>query len=526
MEDLPPLLPPAFSDSPTAQTKSQGLKQKSRLSGSSAFFPLIGREEETHSHPPQNQSIKNAAATSHGKFGLPTLSQASDATTVKAVKPGRKKLSLDIAVRVSREEPLSTAPQEPILPEEFLTALGVDRLDGKAVDEEFENLLRQKGMTPCYETSSTSKKGASDRLLCLHSLIASGSSGITYEVLAPNGTSFLYKIEKQSKLLTDPTNPGMAFWRHGDLSAAGLDLPHLVKATFYSLKVKLPDGREEKFFVPADKVKEFAQHLPPDAEVKLEGQLMEKAPGRTLAQLLEQGDISFHPDDDEGHFYTIVKAVTEFLSAAYNHNFVHRDLKPENILYHPTSKTVTIIDTGEASHLGARDIPADTEPSTSTKQRGTRQIMAPTMFEGKEYGSEVDFFSAAMLFLKLLQPEDVKIFNRTRLSGTVRDRFFGQNPQRFLSIYLDYLHFGSDEDDDSTTQDSSSFPLKASDSSDTSSPMMVEPSPSLPTTEEMLETHPPIKRLIELCFQASAGGSPEAQSMSRAALKELERLLG
>lgn len=542
MEDLPPLQP-AFSDFSPPRGKSNAQYQASEsnihLASPSSFFPSLFSDASPPRAVSPSRLITKPAAISRSSFQFPSLDQVQiplaatapdqvSVTTTQAGKPPRKKpaLALHIPVRVSREEPPSTAPQEPIFPPEFLAALGVDGLHGKAVDQEFEDLLIQKGMKPSYTALSTFDKRAPDKLLSVNSIIASGASGTAYEILAPDGTSLLYKAEKYPNVLTDSINRGMAFWRDGDLSPAGLNLPHLVKTTFYFFKLNLPDGREEKFFVPADKVKEFAQHVPPDAKVQLEGQLMEKAPGDTLAQLLSQGNISFHPDDRDGHFLTIVKAVNEFLFAAYAHNFVHRDLKPENILYDSKSKTVTIIDTGEASHLGERDNPTDGEPAYSTKQRGTRQIMAPTMFEGKEYGSEVDFFSAGMLFLKLLQPRDAETFNRTRLPGTVRDRLFGQNPQQFLSIYLDYLRSGSDDDDSVTTKETSPATLESSNSCDTSSPVMTDSPPTLPSIEEILETHPTIKRLIELCFEASAGGSPEAQEMSSTALRELKRFVG
>jgi serine/threonine protein kinase len=332
----------------------------------------------------------------------------------------------------------------------------------------------------------------------------------------------------------------------------------------------LPDGRHERFDLSAEKSKEFALLLPPHATVMLEGELMLKASGKTLAQLIKEKKVSLGPDDV--HFKKILIAVNEFLKATYPHNFIHRDLKPENILYDIDSGEVTIIDKGESSRLRSRDKNdmqtlltkgrLSTNLETSTKQLGTRDYMAPSMFEGKEYGSEVDYFSAAMIFLKLINEKDFNNFNKNRLSGTVRDVFFQEEPSLFLSTYLNKINpqpkltteslttkesffnnekksFSPNIDDfspltlDSTIHTNLEMsPLEkgsfnSSDDTNTAS-LSIESNSNdsleegILSTEESLNKHPDVKEIIELYFQASAGGTPEVQSASRSALNKLD----
>ena len=264
--------------------------------------------------------------------------------------------------------------------------------------------------------------------------------------------------------------------------------------------------------------------------------------------------------------------MNEFLKAAYPHNCIHRDLKPENILYDIDSGEVTIIDKGESSRLRSRNKNEiqtlltkgrlSTNLETSTKQLGTRDYMAPSMFEGKEYGSEVDYFSAAMIFLKLINEKDFNNFNKNRLSGTVRDVFFQEEPSQFLSIYLNKIDshhrlttgrltteesflnnekksFSPNIDDFSTLTLNSTIhtnlemsPLEKgaytfSPDTNTNSSLSIKSNSNdsleegILSTEESLNKHPDVKKIIELYFQASAGGTAEAQSASRSALTRI-----
>ena len=248
-----------------------------------------------------------------------------------------------------------------------------------------------------------SKKGVN-----VDGCLGKGANGSAYKTTVSDEASasiasaapMIYKKEKELKLLTD-INSKPKFWRHHDPAAARINLPHLAKPIAFLVEVKMQGRKTERFYVPADKIKEFGVLLPTDASVRMEGQLAEKATGKNLAELIKEDENFFHPDGP--HFTNIIRAVDEFLRAAHDRNFIHRDLKPANIMYDPASEKVTIIDTGEASRLRRRG-KTDEEVKTTTEERrlsnptgsssylGTCCFMAPSIIGAKKYGSEVDFF--------------------------------------------------------------------------------------------------------------------------------------
>jgi hypothetical protein len=363
---------------------------------------------------------------------------------------------------------LSPTSSLPILSTETLSQLGVDVISDETTNEE---LLSQKGFQ-------------------INQRLGSGSFGAAYELSYQNSSAqdplLICKFEKQPKAITGNEKS----WRHSNFGADRLDLPHLVKTASYFLSVELPDRRTERFFLPANKVRDFSQQLPAGAIVKIEGQIMARAPGENLAALLDKKEISLHPNDL--HFQKIVIAVNEFLKAAYDRNFIHRDLKPENIMYDPASGRVTIIDTGESSRLRRRgkeesQLKGPSNPISSQKRLGSRFYMAPTIFQGDEYSSEVDYFSAGMLFLYMINKDDFKTFNKGRQAATLDDPLFYKNPKEFLSLYLEKVGKNS-------------------------------------VTDQTLQQHPEIRKVIDLYFQASAGGGEGEKKLSAAAISQLNKL--
>lgn len=349
-------------------------------------------------------------------------------------------------------------------------------------------------------TDFLSKKGVN-----VGSRLGKGANGVAYETTvndeAPESISssapMIYKKENKPRLLTDIESKPK-FWRHHDASVARLDLPHVVKPVAFLVLVEMYARKTERFYVPADKIKEFGALLPADASVKMEAQLSEKAPGKNLAELIKEDRNFFHPGGP--HFAKVVCAVDEFLRAAYTKNFIHRDLKPANIMYDSLSGKVTIIDTGEASRLRRRG-KSDEEvvtprhiaegrhsnPTGSRTNRGTRCFMAPSINKTEKYGSEVDFFSAGMLFLNLISPspfEEIK----SKKASFYNDLFHDKDPSAYLEIFLNNI-------------------------------------PQNTETLEILEEHPYLRKLISSYLQISAINTPGSEQLLQVLMTESKNVV-
>ncbi len=344
-----------------------------------------------------------------------------------------------------------------------------------------ENYLKLKGVT--------------------RSMIAcgSGSCGKVYEATISGYKNregelipYLYKVEKHPFSLAQW---GAKPQRYSDLAAARLDdLPHLIKPLFLIVQVRVStDTAMRRFYVPIAKAKEFGNALPTGAEASIISQIVPKAPGKNLGELLNDGKISFDPQDQHGHFKIVLLALTKFLKNAYPHNFIHRDLKPENIMYDPDSRTVTIIDTGLALRLRSRGkedeiVKGASNPTTSKQHYGTPDYRSPFVLRPNGYGSEIDFHSMALVALSLLCNDDFEVASQRRLVQDIatqksKDILFRHiKPGLFLEQYLGFL-------------------------------------PSESETSRILKANPEVQHIIELSFQISAGG-PEGE----AALREFEML--
>jgi hypothetical protein len=69
----------------------------------------------------------------------------------------------------------------------------------------------------------------------------------------------------------------------------------------------------------------------------------------------------------------------------------------------------------------------------------------------------------------MINKDDFETFNKSRQAATLDDPLFYENPKKFLSIYLEKVGKNS-------------------------------------VTDQTLQQHPEIKQVIDLYFQASAGG--------------------
>ena len=278
---------------------------------------------------------------------------------------------------------------------------------------------------------------------------------------------------------------GDKFWRHGDVGA-GLKLSNMVKAEFFIFKVETepssPKGSPVEYhYVPAAKTKEFGKNLMavhPKANVYLHSQVMTRAPGKELFDLVNDGTVDFSPDQQ--NFKNVVHGLYNFLKTASSHNFLHRDLKLENCMLEPSTGEFHVIDTGMGQRLAKPEKTGEpkgkSNPKTSYRSAGTRAYFSPRVRGGEAHGSEVDCHSVAIILLALIDPvdfgayckKDDKVSNRF-----FRDAQFDDKPETYLKKYVTFA------------------------SKDPKS-----------TTAQVLKEHPDLKELIDLLFQAAAEGAP------------------
>lgn len=404
-----------------------------------------------------------------------------------------EKLGLNFSLTPSElgiKEKNSVIEVKPFIPLKTLSELGVEVIkdkeveveagNGSTTEEKTQQAVKEEVTNGEAKTDLTAKKAPAtidfyeSKGITIGRCLSSGAFGRTYEVDLNEaakkdfgGASLIYKEEKIPKLLTnskeergrETAQTPEKIWRHYDFAALRIDppLPHLVKVKAMAFQLFSKESEQcERFYVPANKVRDFLQAVPPTAQVSLVAQFMEKAPGQSLDKLIKDRKVPNQTD-----FLKVAVALDEFLRAAHERNFIHRDLKPANIMYDTDTGEVTIIDTGESSRLRKRGKtdeeierrredgnPHISNPEFSTAYLGTRKYMAPTVEARTSYGSEVDFFSSALVLLQLLSPDDFKQFNEVRFSsGRETNSIFadelkvskeGRSPD-FLQAYLNVV---------------------------------------------------------------------------------------
>ena len=257
-------------------------------------------------------------------------------------------------------------------------------------------------------------------------VIGAGSFGKVYEAkYRTTQEPLVYKEELRPQGLTkgvlrSDIKSGQDFFRQGDIAAAILKtLPHFVKVEALIIKVINLNKSLALHYVPALHVEEFITSLTNKKiqDIQIFGQLMKRAPGKSLQAILESHEWnSLSLEDRVEHFDAIVQQSFEYFGQAYKENFVHRDIKPMNIVYDITTKTLTIIDAGLATKL-------DVEPSmieragllftghnpmgfrtASQVEAGTPLYKAPAVNKGLPHGPEVDAHAFAKVFLDIIDP--------------------------------------------------------------------------------------------------------------------------
>lgn len=227
-----------------------------------------------------------------------------------------------------------------------------------------------------------------------------------------NGSDYLYKELDEPVQINDPKDllRGHRFDRiGGDIAAAQCRLPNVVESVGFFLKVvKNPLEVRKSFATPVvdyhylpntnpEEVRKYAEMLGeahPGAEIFLCGQIMKRAPGKNLKELIEvgQNNSEMTPLDTnpkQKPFQNIVYGLYSFLKAARDRHFIHRDIKPENLMFDQTTGQLTVIDTTSGRDLASTSL-ADQAKSTegsSGKVLGSRDTDEETERETSSLSS-------------------------------------------------------------------------------------------------------------------------------------------
>jgi serine/threonine-protein kinase len=120
--------------------------------------------------------------------------------------------------------------------------------------------------------------------------------------------------------------------------------------------------------------------------------VMEYADGRTLANLLDEGE-----RPPPGRALEITDGVLRALDYSHRNGIVHRDIKPSNVMV-TRQGDVKVMDFGIARSLGG------SQPTlTQTSQViGTAQYMSPEQVRGERADARSDLYSAGCLLYELL----------------------------------------------------------------------------------------------------------------------------
>ncbi|MCX6957714.1 MAG: protein kinase [Verrucomicrobiae bacterium] len=397
----------------------------------------------------------------------------------------------------------------------------------------------KKGALPFAQDEPKKIKGSVLRFLehkevvpCFSQQLGEGNFGVVVSAAVKGEEGkYVYKQEKR-EVLKALTKRGSSFWREGDCAAARLnDISDLTRPLFFIFRTSQEGKPEELHYVPANHVKAFGMKLPPGTTVFLEGQLMERATGRSLQSMITRGEISLASSDKRKHFTNIVRGLFNIIQEMQAHNLVHRDLKPENIFYDSQTGKVTLLDFGSAERLRKKEKADDgthLHASTSTQLGGTPKYISPKVLQQKSHGSEADLFSFAMTVLELVNSKDFIIFAHERFPniehGDKRDTVFATcEPAEYLNQFLKTIgkknsplqsnslptqpsfigallgwSSGSDEKPSSNRNRAQSMGLDSPASRGDSK------------TEGWLKRHPEVRAIIDLAFQASEGGEKGA----------------
>lgn len=316
--------------------------------------------------------------------------------------------------------------------------------------------------------------------------VGQGSFGIVVTAKVDGDSSkYVYKKEKK-KISQDLRAKNPFFWREGDVAATTLHISEgLVKPLFFIFRICQNNEADQLHFVPAHHVKAFGMKLPLESSVFLEGELMERASGNDLEKIITNNPAQMNIT--EKHFSNVISGLFKVIQNLQFHNFVYRDLKPENIFYDFKTGKVTLIDFGSATRLRKKekmDHEAHLHRITSRRYSGSPDYMSPRVLKKEPYGSEVDFFSYAMILLRLIDSNEFfqigderykaiksdQMLQKAIATQTLRDQLFDSKaPDEYLTSCLKVLGRGS-------------------------------------KIAMSLDKYPPLKTLIDLSFRASGGG--------------------
>lgn len=128
--------------------------------------------------------------------------------------------------------------------------------------------------------------------------------------------------------------------------------------------------------------------------------------------------------------------VCSALQECHQKDIVHRDVKPANVFYRETSDGYALGDFGIARQM-------QHDSSTKLSQRGTPFYMAPELYHGEQYGTNVDVYSLGIMLYRYLNhlrypfcppfpqqlgTSDEDKANRVRLQRTPLPPLEGVNP--------------------------------------------------------------------------------------------------
>ena len=218
------------------------------------------------------------------------------------------------------------------------------------------------------------------------SVLASGAQGTVYSVQSEGESSVYKKIIANQ----DITRRQLT---EGDLAAAQLQgAGNIAAPTHFFIQVKR-DGVSDVVKVPAEGVQGWCSKLlDMQADLKMVGILMPKAPGETVDKKMREGFFLI-PDN----FKLLAKGLLDGLKQMHEKSLVFHDMKPANALFDPETNKVTLVDLGEVVQL-------DKENPTTSKRAGSELMMAPQVNNRRPHGTEVDYYSLAVTLLVALEP--------------------------------------------------------------------------------------------------------------------------
>lgn len=216
--------------------------------------------------------------------------------------------------------------------------------------------------------------------------LASGAQGTVYSVQSEGESSVYKKII----LNQDITRRQLT---EGDLAAAQLQgAANIAGPTHFFIQVN-KEGVSDVVKVPAEGVQGWCSKLlDMQADLKMVGILMPKAPGETVDKKMREGFFLI-PDN----FKLLAKGLLDGLEQMHKKGLVFHDLKSANALVDQASGQVTLVDLGEVVQLNE-------ENPTTSKRAGSELMMAPQVKGARPHGTEVDYYSLAVTLLEALEP--------------------------------------------------------------------------------------------------------------------------